>query len=154
MYKRILVAVDGSPASRSLAEAIKLAKFADSTLLLLHVSVIDPVLLWNEENWIVPGFTPMTGELEHGNELLAKVQEKVLQAGVKAESKQVEEAGQNLGEIIAEQAALWNANLIVAGTHGRKGVDRLLLGSVAENIVRNATVPVLLVRGEHDSPAD
>lgn len=150
MYKRILVAVDGSPISRSLDEAIKLAQFANSTLLLLHVSAVDPLLLWNEENWIVPGFTPMTGELEHGNELLAQVQARAQQAGVAAEIKQVEEAGQNLGAVIAEQAVLWDADLIVSGTHGRKGVDRLLMGSIAENIVRNATVPVLLIRGDHD----
>ncbi|WP_035384112.1 universal stress protein [Ferriphaselus sp. R-1] len=150
MYQRILVAVDGNPASRSLTEAIRLAQFADATLLLLHVDVIDPVLLWNEENWIVPGFTPMTGELERDHGLLTEVLEKVQQEGVKAEIRQVEEAGQNLGAIIAEQAAEWKADLIVSGTHGRKGIDRLLLGSIAENIVRNATVPVLLIRSEHE----
>lgn len=150
MYKRILVAVDGNPVSRSLDEAIMLAKAGNATLLLLNVSVIDPVLLWNEENWMVPGFTPGEGELIHSAEVLAKVQEKVHQAGVTSEIKQVEDAGQNLGVIIAEQAEAWEADLIVAGTHGRKGVDRLLMGSVAENIVRNATVPVLLIRGEQD----
>lgn len=150
MYKRILVAVDGNPVSRSLDEAIMLAKAGNATLLLLNVSVIDPVLLWNEENWMVPGFTPGEGELIHSAEVLTTVQEKVQQAGVTSEIKQVEDAGQNLGVIIAEQAEAWEADLIVAGTHGRKGVDRLLMGSVAENIVRNATVPVLLIRGEQD----
>ncbi|BBE51824.1 Putative universal stress protein [Ferriphaselus amnicola] len=150
MYKRILVAVDGNPVSRSLDEAIMLAKAGNATLLLLNVSVIDPVLLWNEENWMVPGFTPGEGELIHSAEVLTKVQEKVQQAGVTSEIKQVEDAGQNLGVIIAEQAEVWEADLIVAGTHGRKGVDRLLMGSVAENIVRNATVPVLLIRGNQD----
>jgi nucleotide-binding universal stress UspA family protein len=150
MYQRILVAVDGNPDSCSLTEAIRLARFANATLLLLHVDVIDPVLLWNEENWVVPGFTPMTGELERDHGLLTEVLEKVQQAGVKAEIRQVEEAGQNLGAIIAEQATEWKADLIVSGTHGRKGIDRLLLGSIAENIVRNATVPVLLIRSEHE----
>jgi nucleotide-binding universal stress UspA family protein len=48
---------------------------------------------------------------------------------------------------VIEQAKLWNADLIVLGTHGRRGVKRLMLGSDAEQIIRMAPVPVLLVRG-------
>ena len=47
---------------------------------------------------------------------------------------------------MAEQARQWPADLIVIGTHGRRGVGRMLLGSDAEQIVRTAPVPVLLVR--------
>jgi nucleotide-binding universal stress UspA family protein len=55
---------------------------------------------------------------------------------------------------VVEQAAAWHAGLIVLGTHGRRGVGRLLLGSDAEMIVRLATVPVLLVRGKEPTAAD
>ena len=48
---------------------------------------------------------------------------------------------------VAEQVKEWGADVIVLGTHGRRGVGRMLLGSDAEQIVRTATVPVLLVRG-------
>jgi len=149
MYKRILVAIDGSPDSRSLDEAIMLAQAGNSVLLLLNVRVVDPLLLWNEDNWIVPGFTPGIGMSEDGH-VFNQVLEKVQQAGLQAETRQVEDEGKNLGVVIAEQAADWDADLIISGTHGRKGVDRLLLGSVAENIVRNANVPVLLVRGQQN----
>ena len=51
-----------------------------------------------------------------------------------------------MGETVANAARLWNADLIVVGTHGRRGVGRMLLGSGAEQIVRLAPVPVLVVR--------
>ena len=54
--------------------------------------------------------------------------------------------GQRVCEVVAEQAERWKAHLIVIGTHGRRGVRRLLLGSDAEQTVRSAQVPVLLVR--------
>ena len=47
---------------------------------------------------------------------------------------------------IVEEAAAWGADLIVIGTHGRRGFEHLVLGSVAEGVVRRATVPVLLIR--------
>jgi len=49
-------------------------------------------------------------------------------------------------DVVAEQASIWKADLIVIGTHGRRGAKRLLMGSDAEQIVRSAPAPVLLVR--------
>jgi len=51
-----------------------------------------------------------------------------------------------VSDLVIDQAREWGANLIVLGTHGRRGVNRMLLGSDAEQILRMATVPVLLVR--------
>ena len=48
--------------------------------------------------------------------------------------------------MIADAAAQWNADLIVVGTHGRRGIERMLVGSVAENLVRLCTISLLLVR--------
>ena len=58
--------------------------------------------------------------------------------------------GTRLSELVVKQVEEWGADLIVLGTHGRRGVGRLLLGSDAEQIVRTATVPVLLIRGKED----
>jgi nucleotide-binding universal stress UspA family protein len=58
----------------------------------------------------------------------------------------MDEPGTRLGDKVAEQALAWNADLVVVGTHGRKGLSRAMLGSGAEQIVRFAPVPVLVVR--------
>ena len=51
-------------------------------------------------------------------------------------------------DVINEEAKSWPADLIVIGTHGRRGVNRLLLGSVAETVIRTASKPVLIIRGQ------
>ena len=50
--------------------------------------------------------------------------------------------------MVADEARRWNADLIVVGTHGRRGVGRMLLGSGAEQVIRMAPVPVLVIRSE------
>ena len=72
--------------------------------------------------------------------------EGVAAAGVPVETALVESQGERVSEIVVEQARAWPADLIVIGTHGRRGVDRVLMGSDAEQIARRAPVPVLLVR--------
>lgn len=149
MYKRIMVAVDGSPTSGlALDEAIKLAREGKSQLLLLHVSE-DVSLAWSGGDWMVavpPAVSPEVFE-EMGQKILEHAQEKVRRARLDAETRRVDDGGQRIGNVIAREAQDWHADLIVIGTHGRKGIDRFLLGSVAEGVMRAATVPVLLVRG-------
>jgi len=62
------------------------------------------------------------------------------------DSRLIEALGDRAGEIIVSEARDWPANLIVCGTHGRRGLKRILMGSDAENVVRNSPVPVLLIR--------
>lgn len=149
MYKRIVVAVDGSPTSDlALDEALKLASEGKSQLLLLHVSE-DVSMAWTGGDWMVamPPVLPPEVFEEVGRKILARAQEKVRQAGLDAEVRRVDDGGQRIGNVVAQEAKDWQADLIVIGTHGRKGLDRFLLGSVAEGVTRAATVPVLLVRG-------
>src|SRR5512146_899685 len=149
MYKRIVVAVDGSPTSDlALDEALKLAGEGQSRLLLLHVTE-DASLAWSGGDWMVampPVVSPEQFE-ELGQQILDHAQERVRLSGLAAEQRCVNDAGRRLGNVIAEEAQAWQADLIVIGSHGRKGLDRFLLGSVAEGVMRAATVPVLLVRG-------
>lgn len=65
----------------------------------------------------------------------------------------VERTTARISERIVEQAKAWDAEMIVIGTHGRRGVGRMLLGSDAEQTVRIAPVPVLLVRSPEDETA-
>lgn len=72
--------------------------------------------------------------------------ERARAAGVAADNLLFEKYGESLGETVASEAMRWNADLIVVGTHGRRGVGRLLLGSGAEQVIRLAPTPVLVVR--------
>jgi nucleotide-binding universal stress UspA family protein len=148
MYKRIAVAVDGSDTSTAaLSEAVKLAKTMDSTLLLLYVCEEMPVV-WNMEGMAPYPLEDVTKALvESGKQLLQKDKARVAEAGVKVETRLVEDYNGRIGAVISKEAAQWLADLLVVGTHGRKGLDHLLMGSVSEGVMRTATMPVLLVRG-------
>ena len=147
MFKRILVAVDGShTAELALQEAIKLVKEHQAQLRVVHV--VDEVSL----NW------PESGDFEAFKETFRKSSRKILEkvdaemrkAGMTAETKmlEIETFGHRVADMIAAEAEAWPADLIVIGTHGRSGLHRLLLGSVAEGVARVATKPVLLIRGK------
>ena len=145
MFKKILVAVDGSAASDLAAqEAVQLAKEQQAQLRVVHV--VDEVSF----NW------PDVGDFEEyiaafrasGRKLLDKAEADARAAGVVVETKllEVETLGHRIAELITAEADSWPADLIVIGTHGRRGVTRLLLGSVAEGVARIAGKPVLLIR--------
>jgi nucleotide-binding universal stress UspA family protein len=148
MYQRILVPVDGSPTSGlGLAEATRLAKLTQGRLLLVHLLEPMPYALAGE------GYGAMTADIvgmmtEAGRKLLNEAQRRVEGEGVPVETKLVERMDARLSDSISEEIDAWHADLVVLGTHGRRGVQRMLLGSDAELIVRTATVPVLLVRGD------
>jgi nucleotide-binding universal stress UspA family protein len=144
MYQKILIAVDGSATSDSaLEEAIKLAQRLDSRIAIMHV--LEDVLYWIEENYI--DYAELQASIKaSGEKMLAKAEMLAQQAGVAAETKLVEAVGGRVASIVVAEAECWQAELIVIGTHGRSGISRLLLGSVAENVVRSAPMPVLLIR--------
>jgi len=146
MYQRILVAVDGSATSDlGLAEAIKLACVTKGRLRLLHV--IDELSLSYGLNVYGGGPVDWLGTLrKSGADQLARAKATAIAAGVDAEVVLHESFSGSLAETVAAQASSWPAEMIVVGTHGRRGIGRLVLGSDAEKILRLATVPVLLVR--------
>ncbi|HET7609437.1 MAG TPA: universal stress protein [Gammaproteobacteria bacterium] len=150
MYTRILVPVDGSAASaRGLDEAIELARHLKARVQLVHV--VEP--------WIVVGAeAPPAAVLQivesvrsNGAALLKDCEKKVRNAGVEVDRELIETLGSSPGECIVTKASELNADLIVCGTHGRRGVRRLLMGSDAEYIVRRTPVPVLLVRNQEQA---
>ena len=145
LYRRILVPVDGSSTSNAgLKEALKLAKNQRARLYVLHV--VDEMIVFNTpEGGINIG--PIIDELKRGGKrLLQKTQKLASAQGVKPESELWETAGERVADVIVRRAKRWRVDLIVMGTHGRRGVKRMLMGSDAELVVRNAAVPVLLVR--------
>lgn len=144
LYRRILVPVDGSSTSNAgLKEALKLAKNQRARLYVLHV--VDEMIVFNTpEGGINIG--PIIDELKRGGKrLLLKTQRLASAQGIKPESELWETTGERVADVIVKRAKRWRVDLIVMGTHGRRGVSRMLLGSDAELVVRNAPMPVLLV---------
>ena len=128
-FRHILVPVDGSPSSdKALDEAIRLAIFSAAKISLLHV------------------LDDLSDVRAAGENLLAKQGEKVLARGLPVKCVLIAEGPGRICEHVAEHARISQADLIVVGSHGRRGVSRLLLGSDAEQIIRLAPVPVLVVR--------
>ncbi|MDP2256140.1 MAG: universal stress protein [Polaromonas sp.] len=145
-YHQILVPVDGSPTSeRALDEAIRLAQLSGARLQLVHVV---------DELGYVNGFEPPMNYVNEiiplmrvaGEKLLAHDKQKALDKGVNVDCVLIEEGPGRICDHVAEQARRAKADLIVVGSHGRRGIGRMLLGSDAEQIMRHAPVPVLVVR--------
>jgi nucleotide-binding universal stress UspA family protein len=81
-----------------------------------------------------------------GKRILERAAKMAATRGVRPETELWENATGRVAEVLIGRAKRWRADLIVMGTHGRRGVNRLVLGSDAELVVRNSPVPVLLVR--------
>ncbi|POM16765.1 universal stress protein [Burkholderia cepacia] len=144
MYKRILVAVDGSDTSRHAFDAaLALAKSHGAELQPFYV-VENAAIYYN-----VPGYDPsvLRDQLVAQGDALAKDFTALMQAaGVKGETRRSEATSLNdVSSLILDGAKAFGADLLVLGTHGRRGFRRLVLGSIAEQCVRHATLPVLLI---------
>jgi nucleotide-binding universal stress UspA family protein len=145
MYKKILVPVDGSATSQGgLLEAIKLAKNQGAQLRLFYM-VSDRVVDCGY------GSSTLGGDLiasarAGGLTILSDAEALTRREGLEPETLMVESLDGSAAASIVAQAKSWPADLIVMGTHGRKGLIRMALGSDAERVARDAPVPVLLVR--------
>jgi len=153
MYQRILVPVDGSPTSNhGLAEAIRIAQLTKGKLRLVHV--IDELSFAISMDAYVGYVGDWLQELrDAGAILLTEAAAQAAAAGVEAETALRDQFKGPIDEVVCQEARSWPADLIVIGTHGRRGVGRFVMGSSAESILRHASVPVLLVRGEAAAPA-
>lgn len=149
MYSRILVPIDGSGCSlKGLAEALKLAGAHKARIKLLNVVnelIREPALAPAEYQQHL-----IASMREAGKATLAEAQAMARREGVDVEVQLVETIGGRASDCIVEAATQWHADLIVMGTHGRRGMSRLAMGSDAESVVRSTPVPVLLVRERTD----
>jgi len=146
MYQRILVPVDGSTTSdRGLDQAIALARLSGGSIRLVNV-LDELVFTTGFETGATYTGTVLPALRQQSERILAAGRERVAAAGLTVDTLTVECFAKRPCDVIVEQAAQWPADLIVIGTHGRRGVSRMLLGSDAEQVARMAPVPVLLVR--------
>ena len=145
-YRKILVPVDGSATSKAgLREAISLAKGQGAQLQLVNVADQHYVAMMGLESSAGIG-DMMESTKSSGRAILRNAQATAKKAGVEATAVLLETLTGPAADPIIKQARKWGADLIVLGTHGRRGVRRLLMGSDAEQIVRYSPVPVMLVR--------
>lgn len=152
MFKKILVPVDGSNTSEAgLKTAMGMAREGGGTLFLLHV-VDEHVLLQTADYMGGSYYEETIGSLkEAGRKILARACAKVEKAGIPYKGISVETVEGSVAALILAQARKVRADVIVMGTHGRRGLSRMVMGSDAEGVVREATVPVLLVRAKERS---
>lgn len=150
MFKNILVPIDGSEtATLGLNEAIRLAKDQSARIRLVHI-VNELILL--SSNAYGTNMGSVFEVLHKGGEsLLDDAEAAVRRGAVEVDTVLFEAIGGQAGAHIVRQALEWPADLIVCGTHGRRGIRRIVLGSDAEYIVRHTPVPVLLVRSRESA---
>ena len=149
MFKSILVALDGSPTSNAgLKHAVQLASDQGARLVGLHV-IDDAAITINFEGGYVPA--AYVDKLEeslrrNASAILAKAGAAAKASGVEMKAILAESRGRTIAGAILGEARKAKADVIVIGTHGRRGFSRILMGSDAEAVVREARIPVLLVR--------
>lgn len=153
MYKRILVAIDGSEtAEHAFDSALQLAHDNEAQLQPLYV-IANPLVAYDAY-----GYDPTILRdacIEEGQRLMADALARMKHENVAGVPRIVDVApiGEDISERIRISANEFNADLLVLGTHGRRGFKRLFLGSVAERVVRCASLPVLLVPNQQPQTA-
>ncbi|UNT62529.1 universal stress protein [Acinetobacter towneri] len=143
-YQNILVPVDGSETSfAAVAKAAELAKAFGSKITVVQVLTLDPYIA---AEYITANQTNDLIERARSSivKTLEEAKQKFTEQGVEAETKLLE--GQVIAREITNAAKDLNADLIVIGSHGRTGLKKLFLGSVAQSILSEGTTPVLVVR--------
>ena len=145
MYQRIFVPVDDSATSRyALGEALRLAKLTQATVRLVHV--VDLAQFgWGGTEFLDAADLQKTIKTA-GEKVLQTAVSAAEEAGVPSENGLLESLGDKIAEVLVTDAEAFHADLVVMGTHGFSGLMHLLMGSVAEGIVKKSTMPVLLVR--------
>jgi nucleotide-binding universal stress UspA family protein len=145
MYARILVPFDGSPtAERGLVEAVSLAATMKSRLVILTISTgfvgaVEMASIRSYDETAAQALAACTA-------LVDAAVSRAVEVGVECERAVVDSRTRSVAQVILEEASSRKCDLVVMGTHGRKGVSRVVLGSDAEAVIRGARVPVLLVR--------
>ena len=144
MYTRILVAVDGSETSRRAFNAALDLAVSNGAVLEAFYAVENTPMYFE-----APGYDPSILRnrlVEQGKELGAELVQAMREKGIEGDLVTGEASSlDDVSVLVLNAADAFKADLLVMGTHGRRGFQRLILGSVAERVVRQATLPVLLV---------
>ena len=152
MYKRILVAVDGSDTStKALVAALQMARESGGVLRIIHVLEDLAQVMAYDYYGAYPGNLAKVLR-DNGQKVLTDARAIAQSAGVATDDRLLEAKGQRLAEAVVQEIGQFNADLVVVGTHGRRGLGRVLLGSGAEQVIRLSPVPVLVIRVPEQPP--
>ncbi|MEX3959000.1 universal stress protein [Trinickia sp. EG282A] len=146
-YRRIMLAVDGSASSkRATLEATRIAALAQASVLAVHVVDLKSLLASGE------AYAQSLKGNREGHIILAEARDVLRSAGIASEEELVETngTGDDIASCLERCASRCAADLVVMGTHGRRGVKRLMHGSVAARFLTFSTRPVLVVRADSD----
>jgi nucleotide-binding universal stress UspA family protein len=148
MYKKVFVAIDNSSTARkALDEAIALAGALKASICITFVSDEAGLMQHGMGLGSYIDVDKVKAEIRIGaNRMLDEAVQRATAAGCQAESLLIESANRRVAEAIAEAAESWGGDLLVIGAHGVRGFERLLVGSVAENLTRISLISLLIVR--------
>lgn len=151
MYQRILVPLDRSENSQIVLDEVKkMAATTDARVCLVKIvdttqfadgpdELLHELLLKDDERMHEARREALRQYLQNSSAILTA-------AGIQTETRLVEKYGEGIAHAILQEADEWQADLLIMGTHGRSGLFHLLMGSVAEGVIRHAKTPVLLVK--------
>ena len=150
MYKRIMVAVDESfMTTLVLDAAIELSRASGARLAICH-AINETIFARRDMAMMLPNSVGKSeARLRLGAQgFLGRLAETARASGVDPEIRLVESEQQHVSDMLIDAAREWQADLLVVGTHGHRGIERFFVGSVAERLVRKGQTSLLLVRGE------
>ncbi len=151
MYQNILVALDGSPtAHQALQEALKIANAGSK---IIAISVVENPLIGYSAPVMPYDFAIMHDAfVQQSKNILEQAKHEVQSHGnIQIETHVIDlnpHASYDISLAILDAAKKYHADLIVMGTHGRQGIKRFFLGSIAEQLIHQSHLPVLLIRDQ------
>ncbi|MBO4575826.1 MAG: universal stress protein [Neisseriaceae bacterium] len=156
MYKHLVVAVDGSRTSlQALNHAAKLAALSQAEMTLVNIA--NP----SEYMALAPEFLQQesyeSAAMSQGNEVLDYAEKVAKEAGVTVVHRHLAvsvKGARDMAQQLVDYAEEQKADLLVLGTHGRTGLMHLLMGSFAETVMRQSTLPLLIIRGVSEDKAE
>jgi nucleotide-binding universal stress UspA family protein len=155
-YRRILVPLDGSPLAEAVLPHVEaLAKRFGSTVELVRAYTPPASLYVARASTALPGTGPLLDSgpfVEAGEQeaevYLEAVEERLRRQGIRAEHRRLDGPA---GEAIVQESRRADVDLIAMSTHGRGGLERMVMGSVADHVLHHAACPILLVRATQAS---
>jgi nucleotide-binding universal stress UspA family protein len=148
MKKHIFVAIDGSTtANKALDEALEFAVALKANICIAFVADEGGLIQHGMGLGSYIDVDKIKAEIRTGaDKVLDEAVERAKAAGCLAERMLIESANRRVAEAIVDAAAAWSSDLLVIGAHGVRGFERLLVGSVAENLTRISRISLLIVR--------
>ncbi len=147
MYQHIIAAIDDSDTStRAIREAVALATASGADLTLVHA--VDEALFAHFTHTTLANRDAVEKALiNEGQTVLDNAAQVAAEAGMTAKTRLLTSRHQSTSDQVHQAVQELGGDLLVVGSHGRRGVQRLILGSVAERLLKKVGISVLIVRG-------